>query len=98
MKPINFKTNNLGRFFTPQNNANRKFKLYLYNGKQRTIKKRCEVCKYAEVDEAQDKLYCTNALIAVNEKVKVYVKDDGFCQMYDLSEQLASDMYNDMLK
>jgi hypothetical protein len=66
------------------------FKIYKFNGKKISIKSRCELCAFADIDEDMDQLVCS--------KTGLFTLDNAVCNEFNITQQMMQDIYQGCIK
>ena len=87
---INVKRYADGRFFSIEDNQKeKKFKMFDFNGKERTIKKSCALCRFADLDDSEEFFICTIDNIVLNEALM----KKSCCNQFDISDLMLDDLF-----
>ena len=89
-KMINANRYQDGRFFSIYGNQlHKSFKMFDFNGKKRTIKKSCDLCRFAELTEDEKFFICTVDNIPLNEALI----SKSVCDNFDISDLMLDDLF-----
>ena len=87
---INVKRYDDGRFFSIEDNQKeKKFKLFDFKGKERTVKKSCALCRFADLNDSEEFFICTIDNIVLNEDLM----KKSCCNQFDISDLMLDDLF-----
>lgn len=92
---IKFNVDKDGRFFSKRHNVNfKEFGVFTGAGESVICTKRCEICKFLDVEDIDDldRVFCNH------EDVSEYVNDSGCCLRFDISKEMMQDIYDGCIK
>lgn len=79
-----------GRFFSVESNqTEKKFKMFDFKGKERTIKKSCALCRFADLNDSEEFFICTIDNIILNEALM----KKSVCNQFDISDLMLDDLF-----
>jgi hypothetical protein len=67
-----------------------KIVLFNFKGKKQTVKSRCELCAFSEINEDTDLLQC--------DKTGLLTLDGAVCDEFNITRGLLQDIYNGCIK